>query len=129
MNKAILVARLVTEPNVKVGQSGTKVCTFRVAIDDNYKDNKHTDFLNVVCFNKQAENCEKYLAKGRQVAVEGKIHTDSYENKDGKKVYTTEIYAERIEFIGGGGKTSAPKQDDGIPKGFEELDPDAGLPF
>ena len=128
MNKAILVARLVTEPNVKVGQTGTKVCTFRVAIDDNYKDNKHTDFLNVVCFNKQAENCERYLAKGRQVAVEGKIHTDSYENKDGKKVYTTEIYAERIEFIGGG-KASAPKQDDGIPQGFEALDAEQGLPF
>lgn len=129
MNKAILVARLVTEPNVKVGQTGTKVCTFRVAIDDNYKDNKHTDFLNVVCFNKQAENCEKYLAKGRQVAVEGKIHTDSYENKEGRKVYTTDVWASNVEFVGGrGGQSSAPKQDDGVPQGFEALDSD-DVPF
>lgn len=129
MNKAILVARMVTEPSVKVSQSGNKVCSFRVACDDGFGDRKHTDFLNVVCFGKTAENCEKYLAKGRQVAVEGKIHTDSYENKEGRKVYTTEIYANNVEFIGGkgDGQTSAPVQTE-IPQGFEAV-ADEGLPF
>lgn len=126
MNKVILVARMVTDPNVKVGQSGTKVCTFRVAVDDGWGEKKHTDFINVVSFGKQAEVCEKYLAKGRQVAVEGKIHTDSYENKEGRKVYTTEIYADRIEFVGGRGD-SAPKQEE-APAGFEALDP-SSVPF
>ena len=130
MNKWIGIARLVTEPSVKVAQTGNKICSFRIAIDDGWGEKKHTDFLNVTCFGKQAENCEKYLAKGRQVAIEGKIHTDSYENKDGRKVYTTDIWANNVEFIGGKGEsnTSAPKQTT-IPQGFEAVDNSDGLPF
>lgn len=131
MNKAILVARLVTDPAAKIAKTGNKMCSFRVAVDDNRGDNKHTDFLNVTTFGKTAENCERYLAKGRQVAIEGKIHTDSYENRDGKKVYTTEIWASSVEFIGGNGGNSAPKKEADVtpPPGFTELEESELLPF
>ena len=127
MNKVILVARLVTDPSVKVAKTGNKVCSFRCAVDDGWGDNKHTDFFNVVCFGKTAENCEKFLAKGRQAAIEGKLHTDNYENKEGRKVYTTDVWASNVEFVGGRGHGSAPKQDD-VPQGFESLDSDE-VPF
>ena len=132
MNKVVIVGRMVADPSVKVSQNGNKVCTMRVAVDDGWGDKKHTDFLHIVAFGKTAENCEKYLAKGRQVAVEGKIHTDSYEAKDGRKVYTTDIYANTVEFVGGkddSGQRSAPKRDYDVPDGFEEAFGDEDLPF
>ena len=129
INIAVLVGRLVADPSVKVAQSGTKVCTFRIACDDGWGENKHTSFLHVVTYGKRAETCEKYLSKGRQVAVTGSIRTDSYENKEGRKVYTTDIIANTVDFIGGKGESnnSAPKQT-AIPQGFESLD-ENNLPF
>lgn len=74
------------------------VCKFSIAVDRIGKD-KGADFPNVVVFGKQAENCEKYLAKGRMVAVSGRLQTGSYEKADGTRVYTTDVVANNVEFL------------------------------
>lgn len=77
--------------------------SFTLAVDGQRgKDGEQrADFIRIVVFGKQAENCNKYLSKGRQAAVVGRIHTDSYTNKNGDRVYTTDVVASRVEFLGG----------------------------
>ena len=100
-----------------------------LAVDrDGKKDangNKQTDFPQVVCYGKQAEVCETFLKKGRQVAIQGRIQTGSYQNKDGKTVYTTDVIASRVEFLYDAKSERKPEQ----PKQerFEEIDDD--VPF
>ena len=74
------------------------VARFTIAINRMKKDGG-ADFPNIVVFGKQAENCEKYLRKGSKVAIEGRIQTGSYEREDGTRVYTTDVVAERVEFL------------------------------
>ena len=123
MNLVTLIGRLTKKPEVRYTPSQTAVGRFTLAVDRMKKDDG-ADFIPVVVFGKQAENCEKYLDKGRQVAVQGRIQTGSYE-KDGHKVFTTEVVADRVEFIG-----SAPAQqnNDGIPEGFQMVS-DSDIPF
>ena len=102
MNKSILIGRLTKDPELKGKE---KVYTrFTLAVDR--VGSEGADFIPVVVFGKQAENAVKYLAKGRKVAVEGRINTGSYE-KDGQKVYTTDVIAERVEFLEWGDKPAA----------------------
>lgn len=132
MNKALLIGNLASDPSTKVSESGTTVCTFRIGVNSGWGENKQTSWLHIVCFGKTAENCDRYLAKGRKVAVEGRIVTGSYENKEGRKVYTTDIYADNVEFLGG--KEDAPKKEETVEdvaeemSGFAALDEDE-IPF
>ena len=80
--------------------NGTTVAKFTIAINDYVKGEETANYIPVTAFGKIADNCYKYLAKGRQVAVVGKVQTGSYENKDGKKVYTTDIIASNVDFLG-----------------------------
>ena len=103
MNLVMLIGRLAKDPELRVNTNTQKaVCNFSVAVNREYKreGSPNADFFQVVCFDKQAENVCKYLSKGREVAVVGRIENDSYE-KDGEKKYVTRIMANRIEFIGG----------------------------
>ena len=89
MNKVFLIGRLSRDPELRHTTSGMAVCQINVAISRRTSQGRdpETDFINVVVWDKQAENVSKYLAKGRQVAVEGRIQTRSYDNNEGKKVY------------------------------------------
>ncbi len=100
MNSVCLVGRLTKDPDVRYTTSNEPIAVarFSIAIDDGYGDKKRTDFPSIVVFGKQAENCEKYLNKGSRVGIVGKIQTGSYE-KDGRKVYTTDVVANRVEFL------------------------------
>ena len=102
MNNVELIGRLTRDPETRY-TSGTQtaVSNFTLAIDrPPRKDGeKEADFPRVVVFGTQAENCEKYLKKGRLVAIQGRIHTGSYENKNGETVYTTDVVASRVEFL------------------------------
>ena len=98
INNCSLIGRLVREPDVRTTQSGTTVARFSIAIDSGFGDNKRTDFPSIVCFGKTAEICDKYLSKGSQVGVTGRLQTGSYE-KDGTKFYTTDVIADRVEFL------------------------------
>ena len=101
MNSVVLIGRLTRDPEVRyISESQMAVATFTVAIDRPVRSGqeKKTDFPRVTVFGRQAENCEKFLAKGRLVGVQGRIQTGSYTNKDGVKVYTTEVVVEEQEF-------------------------------
>ena len=101
MNSVVLIGRLTRDPEVRyISESQMAVATFTVAIDRPVRSGqeKKTDFPRVTVFGRQAENCEKFLAKGRLVGVQGRIQTGSYTNRDGVKVYTTEVVVEEQEF-------------------------------
>ena len=102
MNKAILIGRLTKDPELRTTPTGRNVCQFSVAVSRNFtnaKGEREADFINCVVWDKQAENLVKYQKKGNQIAVEGRIQTRNYDDKDGKKVYVTEILASNISFL------------------------------
>ena len=100
MNKTFLIGRVTKDITVNYASaSQMAIAKFCVAVDDGYGEKKKTNFINVIAFGKTAESCEKFTGKGLRVAVEGKIQTSSYEDKDGKKVYTTDVVADKVEFI------------------------------
>ena len=136
MNNVVLIGRLTRDPEVRY-TAGTQmaVAKFTVAIDDGFGEKKRTNFIPVTVFGKTAESCEKYLAKGRLVGVQGKIQTGSYTNKDGATVYTTDVVADKVEFLEWGDRAerpAAPRQSgmggfDVAPEGFSAIDED--IPF
>ena len=102
MNSVQLIGRLTKDPDMRyTSGSQMAVATFTIAIDRPTKqgEEKKTDFPRITVFGKQAESCEKYLAKGRKVAIEGRIQTGSYQNSEGATVYTTDVIANRVEFL------------------------------
>lgn len=134
MNSVQLIGNLARDCDYRLTNGGDKqtaVCRFPLAVEDGYGENKRVSYPNIVVFGKQAETCNQYLKKGSKVAVNGRIQTGSYE-KDGRKIYTTDIVATRVEFLGGGArsenKAEAPKEPD-IPDGFSTLDDDDDIPF
>ena len=100
MNKVILLGRLVRDPEVRYTQNNTMVCSFSLAVNRRFKQEGQpdADFINIVAWNKTAEFVAKYFTKGQQVAVVGRIQTRNYDDKDGKKVYVTEVVAEEVHF-------------------------------
>lgn len=102
MNKVILIGRLSRDPELRHTSSGTPVCQINVAISRQVQQGSEpqTDFINVSVWNKQAENVARYLTKGRQVAVEGRIQTRNYDNAEGKRTYVTEVVASNVQFLG-----------------------------
>ncbi len=128
MNNVSLIGRLTKDPEVRYTEQQLAVARFNIAIDRIGKD-KGADYPNIVVFGKQAENCEKYLSKGKKVGITGHIQTGSYE-KDGQKIYTTDIVADRIEFLTPHNQeASAPQSyDSDVTKGFEAID-DEDIPF
>ena len=101
MNKVILIGRLARDPELRHTSNGMAVCQITVAISRRVSAgaNPETDFINCTVWDKQAENVAKYLAKGRQVAVEGRIQTRSYDNNEGKKVYVTEVVCDSVQLL------------------------------
>ena len=98
MNSVNLIGRLTKEPQVRYTADGLAVASFTLAVDRPAKkgEDKQADFPRVICFGKQ---CEKYLAKGRLVAIMGRIQTGSYEKQNGDRVYTTDVIADRVQFL------------------------------
>lgn len=105
MNCVQLIGRLTSDPVLRYTREENKpVCRFTLAVPRVYTQNVDADYIRVVVFGKQAENVDRYLAKGRKAAVEGRIETGSYKDRDGKTIYTTVVIAARVEFLGGGDK-------------------------
>jgi single-strand DNA-binding protein len=133
MNNVVLIGRLTKDPEVRyIPESQTAVCTFTLAVDRPGKD-KGADFPRITVFGKQAENCERYLEKGRLCGIQGRIQTGSYKNKDGVTVYTTDVIAERVEFLEWGDKQREfrPEDENQTPEsmGFQALEDDDDIPF
>ena len=101
MNRVDLVGRLTRDPELRHTNSGRAVCQLNLAINrtfTNQNGEREADFINVVVWDKQAENVCKYVTKGRLVSVEGRLQSRSYDDKDGKKVYVTEVVALSVQF-------------------------------
>ena len=101
MNKVMLIGRLTRDVEMNYSANSTAVARYTLAINRPYKreGDQEADFLRCVAFGKTAELAERYLAKGMRVAIDGRIQTGSYTNRDGQKVYTTDIIVERQEFL------------------------------
>ena len=138
VNKAILVGNLGKDPEVRFTPSGRAVARFPLATSEVWNDaegqrQERTEWHNVVVWGKQAETCGQYLAKGRQVFVEGGIRTRQYDDKDGNRRYITEIVAQRVQFLGGGGGgRAAQSEGGGSGGGFDDFGgpaPEDDVPF
>jgi single-strand DNA-binding protein len=143
MNKAFLIGRLARDPELRTTPSGVAVCTFRLAISRRFANQqgvREADFINVVVWRAQGENCARYLTKGSQCAVVGSIQTRSYDAQDGTKRYVTEVVADEVEFLARAQGGSAMPGDEFAPPpqapsqaytgdtGFTQVDDDE-LPF
>src|SRR3970282_2349808 len=139
VNKAILIGNLVKDPEVRLTANGKAVARFPIATSEVWNDSEgnrqeRTEWHNIVVWGKQGESCGQYLAKGRQVYVEGSIRSRSYDDKSGNKRYITEIVAQRVQFLGGGGGTRLAQQAesaqaDDAQSGGGQPPRDAGVPF
>ena len=133
MNKVILMGRLTRDPETRTAAAGTTVGRYSIAVDRKHtqQDGQPTaDFINIVTFGKAAEWAEKYLKKGTKVLVTGRLQTGSFTNKDGVKIYTTDVVAEDQEFTekkSDGSSNRAPSAFDGFEEGPEGIEDD--LPF
>ena len=143
LNRVSLIGNLGKDPEIRQTQSGTAVGTLRIGVTekrkegDEYKD--HTEWVSVVCFGKTAENAGKYLQKGRQIFVEGRLQTRTWDDKSGQTRYTTEVLATQVLFLGSAKdqpsagnftRTDAPSsslgKQDHMADGFVEVD---DIPF
>ena len=111
VNRVILIGNLGKDPEVRFTPSGRAVARFPLATSEKWTDaegktQERTEWHNIECWGKQAELCGQYLARGRSCYVEGAIRSRSYDDKEGNKRYITEIVAQRIQFLGGGGQNS-----------------------
>ncbi|HEY6198344.1 MAG TPA: single-stranded DNA-binding protein [Candidatus Binatia bacterium] len=108
VNKVILIGNLGKDPEVRYTANGRAVARFPIATSEVWNDaegnrQERTEWHNIIVWGKQGETCGQYLAKGRQAYIEGSIRTRSYDDKSGQKRYVTEIIAQRVRFLGGGG--------------------------
>jgi len=133
MNNVVLIGRLVKDPELRyIPNSGTAVSTFTLAVDKNLSKEKKmemeaknqptADFIRVVTWGKLAENVANHTVKGRLVGVQGRIQTGSYEDKDGKRVFTTDVVSNSVEFLEWGDKQQE------VPDGFKPADSE-DIPF
>lgn len=147
MNSVVLIGRLTRDPEVRyISESQMAVATFTLAINRPVRsgEEKKADFPRVTVFGKQAENCERFIGKGRLVGVQGRIQTGSYTNKDGQTVYTTDVIADRVEFLDYGDKDghiasrsvsqgnpqgNPQNNPQGMPEGFYRAIQDDDIPF
>jgi len=109
VNKVILIGNLGNDPDVRTTQSGTPVANLSIATNEVFKDasgerQERTEWHRVVAFGRTAENCGKYLSKGRSVYVEGRLQTRKWTDQNGQDRYSTEIVANQITFLGGRGE-------------------------
>jgi len=126
LNKIQIIGNLGRDPEIRYTQSGMEICNFSVAVTEKYKDEERTEWFRVVAFGKLAGICGQYLAKGRQVYIEGRIQTRQWEDKDGNQRYTTEVLANTMLMLGGRGDDSGQRKAGPAPRQEPPKSPDAG---
>jgi len=134
VNKALILGRLGRDPEMKTSQSGTAVCRFSVAVTEKYNGNEQTEWFSLVAFGKTAEVAAKYLAKGSQVFIEGRIQTRKYQDRSGNDRTATEIIVGSLTMLGGGkssgsGSEARRGDDHGKSHGRSSSNPKDGDPF
>lgn len=138
MNNVVLIGRLTRDPELRyIPNTGTPVSTFSLAVDKQVSKEKKlemeskgqptADFINIVVWGRQAENCATYLAKGRLTAVQGRIQSRTYDGKDGIRRYVTEVVAERVQFLEWGDDDNRSRSSD-LQNDFPDIDVDGFEP-
>lgn len=133
VNKVILIGNLGKDPEVRFTANGKALARFPIATSEVWIDGEghrqeRTEWHNIIVWGKQGESCGQYLAKGRQVFVEGSIRTRTYDDKSGNKRYVTEIIAQRVRFLGGGGGTRVAQETEPEPSAETPAETPAGQP-
>ena len=116
MNKVILIGNLANDPEGRTTQSGISQSTFRIAVQRRFANAqgvREADFFTVIAWRQTADFCNRYLSKGRRVAVEGSVQNRSYDAQDGSKRYVTEVIADNVEALGGRDEAQARPRDNG----------------
>jgi len=146
VNTVILIGNLARDPELRYTNNGKAVANLTVAVNRGFGKDNEADFIRVVVWEKQAENCANYLAKGRKVAVQGRLQVSSYEAKDGSTRYNTDVVANLVEFLGGesssgsSAQAAKPSNSPAAPadfnpeeeinvEDFKAMDDDEDLPF
>lgn len=135
MNKVLLVGRMVRDPEIRYTNEGTSIAKFSIAVDRAVKkdsEQQTADFPSCVAFGKTAEFIEKYFRKGNRIGIVGRIQTGNYTDKDGKKIYTTDVVAENVEFVESRAAASAEPAKKEVSNDFVQVPDDVGdegLPF
>lgn len=149
VNKVILVGNLGKDPELRYTASGTAVCNFSLATTERFKNRDgqqqdKTEWHNIVCWRQLAEICGKYLVKGKQIYIEGKLQTRKWEDRDGNPRYTTEIVADQMQMLGRAGDDNSggsyqrreprqePSMDQSAPQNNYDnvqFNPDDDIPF
>ena len=122
MNKVFLIGRLTRDPELRYTGSNVPVASFSLAVNRNFTNQsgeREADFINIVVWRKQAENVKNYLSQGSQVAIDGRIQTRSYDDKDGNKRYVTEVIADNVEFLGSKASNNNSSSDNQGPKPYD----------
>lgn len=131
MNSVALTGRMARDPEVRYTDGGVSIARFTVAVNRRKREDP-ADFISCIAFGKTAELIEKYFHKGMRIGLNGRIQTGSYENKEGRKVYTTDIIAEAVEFLDNKSDGNAQTEQKADANGFvnipDDVD-DGGLPF
>ena len=125
MNKIFIIGNLVRDPDLRSTPSGVAVCTFTVAVN---RRNNEADFFRCTAWRQLAENCQRFLAKGRKVAVRGSVSLNTYTKKDGSVGASLEVNADEVEFLGGN-RSDADDTGLKVPEGFTPVDPGSDFPF
>ncbi|HHY45893.1 MAG TPA: single-stranded DNA-binding protein [Firmicutes bacterium] len=129
VNRIVLVGRLVRNPELRYTQTGVPVATFTLAVSRpfaNQQGEREADFIDVVVWRNQAENCSQYLSKGRMVGVDGRLQIRSYETADGQRRKAAEVVADRVEFLDRGREGPGPTGD--FEPGIGDMDVPDGTP-
>lgn len=137
MNKVIIIGRFTRDPEIKytTGENATATARFSLAVNRRFKNkegNYDADFINCIAFGKTAEFIEKYFTKGMAIGITGRIQTGSYTNKEGQKVYTTDVVVEETEFVESknkGTSDNVPNNNANSNSDFEETVSDDEMPF
>lgn len=127
MNRCFIIGNLTRDPETRVTQSGSTVCSFTVAVNRRGKSDE-ADFFRVSAWNKLAETCQQYLAKGRKVAVTGPVSVSTYTGQDGKAYANLEVMAQDVEFLSHKGEQAAQAPAAPANDGYQEVT-DEDVPF
>ena len=122
MNKVFLVGRLTRDPELRYSASNMATMRCSIAVDRQYVregEERGADFINIVAFANRAETMKKYLTKGSQIAIDGRIQTGSYDGQDGKKVYTTDVIVENFQFLDSKGSRNTDTSSSNVNSGYE----------
>lgn len=127
LNQCQFIGRLGKDPEIRRTQDGKAIASFSIACGWKSKDKEGTDWIPVTAFGKLAEIVEKYISKGSQIFVQGQFKTDKYTDKNGVEKYSTKIYAESIQMLGGKGEAKPEAKQEKAPANLADIDDD--IPF